>query len=249
MSYKVSEVEQRHYAEREVARRRKKAQEETNAAKLATIKAGLKETVAVEDDDILEDLLALGFTSETVGVLPIVPLIAVAWADGEVSAKEAKRILELSEQRGVKKDSEAYVLLDGLVQKQPSKEFVYSCIFVLKEIYNTLSPEETSRAKRNLLGFTHVVAKASGGVLGLFGNKVSGEEKDLIEEIAEWLGVKDSSSSESVHNMMTVDNTDDEDDLEKSEGDEGEVSGEATEDVEATEAVAEEDEDEGEGEK
>lgn len=217
MPYKVSEEEQRHYAEREVARRRKKAQEEKNAAELASIKEGLKETVAIEDDDILEDLMALGFTDQTVGVLPIVPLIAVAWADGEVSGKEAKRILELSEQRGVKKDSDAYVLLDGLLEKQPSKEFVYSCIYVLKEIYDTLSPEETSRAKRNLLGFTHVVAKASGGVLGLFGNKVSDEEQDLIENIAEWLGVKESSSSESMHNMMTVDNEVDEDDLQKSD--------------------------------
>ncbi|MDX9723883.1 MAG: hypothetical protein RBU37_24245, partial [Myxococcota bacterium] len=122
---------------------------------------------------------------------PIVPLIAVGWADGSLSAREAQQILELAEERGAAKASPAHQSLSKMLQKAPEQAFVFACIYTLRRIYEALPDEVTKQAKRNLLGYSLVVARASGGILGLFGNKVSDDERSALETIAQTLGIDD----------------------------------------------------------
>lgn len=203
MSFNVSEEEQRYYAEKELKRRKEREKNNSTEAERQALRAGLAEVIKLDDTEILDDLIALGFDKDNVGVLPIVPLVAVAWADGTVQSREREAILDLAEKRGVGPDTSAYKTLDGFLSKEPTSEYLHSCIYVLREIYDTLAPDQTQRAKRNLINFTRVVAEASGGVFGLFGNKVSGEEEKLIEEIAEWLGVNESTNTEAVHSLVS----------------------------------------------
>ena len=56
----------------------------------------LGEALGTRDERILEDLQALGYTPEIIQILFVVPLIAVAWADGEVSKRERSLIQELA---------------------------------------------------------------------------------------------------------------------------------------------------------
>src|ERR1700704_5251970 len=46
----------------------------------------LGEALGTRDEGILQDLQALGYTPDIIQILFAVPLIAVAWADGEVSS-------------------------------------------------------------------------------------------------------------------------------------------------------------------
>lgn len=209
MSFKFSDEEEKYYREKRLRELKDAQREKQTEEELDKIKEGLAEKVHIDDDEILDDLVTLGFTEDTVGVLPLVPLISVAWADGDVSSNEAKRILEVAEKRGVEKEGGAYNLLESLLVKQPTKEFLHSCIYVLREVYEALDPDDAQRAKENLLGFSRVVAKASGGVLGLFGNKVSEEEESLIDDIAQWLGVsEDSASTKSLHDIVAAEKED-----------------------------------------
>jgi hypothetical protein len=68
----------------------------------------IAEALGVQDTEILGDLQALGYTRETVALLHLVPLIQVAWADGDVTLRERDLILELAGSRGIAEDSIAY---------------------------------------------------------------------------------------------------------------------------------------------
>lgn len=210
--------EGRHYIREGIRKRADKGLAQRTQEELDKIREGLRQIVTVADEDIIEDLIALGFTKETVGVLPLIPLVQVAWADGEVQGKEAKEILSLTEKRGYEIESEAFRLIDNLLMQRPTDEFMKSCLFVLKEIYNKLPGEQESEAKMNLLGFAKRVAQASGGFLGLFGEKVDASEASLIDEIAATLGAKASSTtSTELTDALTSGTSGDDDDAEASD--------------------------------
>ena len=48
----------------------------------------LSDAVGVSDEGILQTLEEMGYDREVVVVLHLFPLVAVAWADGEISEKE-----------------------------------------------------------------------------------------------------------------------------------------------------------------
>jgi len=211
MRFDVSLEEHRSHAQLEIAKRKEQTNADLDAAALAEKRELLAEVVLIEDASLLDDLIAIGFDAETVGVLPLVPLICVAWADGEVSRREAKSILDLATERGVASGSPAYTMLDAFLQEEPESDYLHSCLYVLREVYDSLAPDEMKRAKKNLLGFSYVVARASGGVLGLFGNKVSEEEQKLIEEMADLLGVSRSGNAAAVQRLVAEGGAGDED--------------------------------------
>ena len=74
-------------------------------------------------DDVASEALALGFSAATSRVLPLIPLIQVAWADGSVSSAEERTVLEAAEQRGLVKGSESFALLHSLLVEQPPARF------------------------------------------------------------------------------------------------------------------------------
>ncbi|HEV8267074.1 MAG TPA: hypothetical protein VGR00_02525, partial [Thermoanaerobaculia bacterium] len=82
-------------------------------------RARLGEAAGVEDTTVLGHLEALGFDRDTVGLLHLVPLVQVAWSDGEVSAAERKEIHDAAAARGVAAGSPARAKLDGWLSKRP----------------------------------------------------------------------------------------------------------------------------------
>src|ERR687891_288917 len=58
---------------------------ETTAVR--TQKEALAAALGITDDDVLEHLMALGLSSETLAALSLVPLVEVAWAEGRVDTK------------------------------------------------------------------------------------------------------------------------------------------------------------------
>src|SRR5262249_39504983 len=93
--------EERHFQriERELIEKLRRHAEEN--AKRRT----LSEETGVDDPTILNELLALGYTRETLALLHLVPLVHVAWADGHVSDREQELIENIALARGIAKDS------------------------------------------------------------------------------------------------------------------------------------------------
>ena len=70
------------------------------AAAAEQAREALSSTSGLKDPQLLRELGDLGFTPETVGLLPIVPIIQIAWAEGGVSPAERDLLIELSTFRG-----------------------------------------------------------------------------------------------------------------------------------------------------
>ena len=109
----------------------------------------IAEALGVQDAEILSDLQALGYTRETVALLHLVPLIQVAWADGDVTLRERELILELAGSRGIAEDSNAYQQLVGWLTERPSEQFFQDTLRVIAGLFEALPPERQATGKRD----------------------------------------------------------------------------------------------------
>ena len=82
----------------------------------------LRELVQVEDDAFLERLIELGIGPETVLALTLVPLIAVAWADGTLDGRERDAIIKAAEEKGVSPETAGHQLLETWLSRRPERE-------------------------------------------------------------------------------------------------------------------------------
>lgn len=137
-------------------------------------------------EDIAAEALELGFDAETARVLPLIPLIQVAWADGSVTINEQRTILEAAVEHGINEDSAAYHFLGRLCNEQPSELFFER---VNRVIMHIVKGDPQSWITMSLPELCREVAEASGGFLGLFGEKISPNEMALINELADRLDV------------------------------------------------------------
>jgi hypothetical protein len=146
----------------------------------------LSEATGIPDEDILKTLQEMGYTRETVSLLHLVPLIQVAWADGKVTGAEREMILEAASLHGVAGGSPAYLKLTDWLDHRPSEEFFEQALRVVGSILKS-HPVTGGLGGSDVLAHSIRVAEASGGILG-FGNKVSDEERAMLQRIASAVG-------------------------------------------------------------
>ena len=133
----------------------------------------------IHDPAMLQELEELGFTPETVSLLPIVPVIQVAWAEGGVSDDERRLIVELARQRGIELDSAADRQLSAWLAEKPAEETFARATRLIGAV---LERHEGHVQADDLLQHCEAIAAASGGILGF--RKVSAEERALLARIA-----------------------------------------------------------------
>lgn len=161
------------------ATKREKLRADLDAAAKKLRDAG---TLGTEDDALVERIQALGFTGDSARVFDLLPLIHVSWADGRVQRGERAVILELCEARGMEAGSDAFVLVESLLEERPSDAFLDETLRLLKEL--TASRGE---GDSELIDLCLKVAEASGGLLGI-GSRVAETERELMKQVAEALG-------------------------------------------------------------
>ncbi|HMV83045.1 MAG TPA: hypothetical protein PLD20_07545 [Blastocatellia bacterium] len=147
--------------------------------------------LGIGDEKIPGKLQELGFMHQTLPLLHIVPMIQVAWADGCVTARESSLILEAARRHGIHSDHAAYPWLLGLFHEPASPEFFEECLHAIGAMLAAMPTEQRETHLRELLASCRRVAEASGG-LGFidFGNKVSREERSLLEHLCLELHVR-----------------------------------------------------------
>ena len=64
-------------------------------------KDGIGEASGIRDEAVLDKLVELGIGAETLTAMTLVPLVEVAWADGQMDAKERHAILKGAEAQGI----------------------------------------------------------------------------------------------------------------------------------------------------
>ena len=69
--------------------------------KMEETKQKLSELSGIKDEAILKKMIELNIRPETLTSLLLVPLVEVAWVDGEVHEKEKQAILAAAEKKGI----------------------------------------------------------------------------------------------------------------------------------------------------
>jgi len=142
----------------------------------------LAKATGISKPEVLDRLLGLGIQTETLAALSIVPLVEVAWADGQLDAKERHAVLEHAGDAGIAKGSAAYGLLEAWLQHRPSQQLLDAWRDLVRAIREQIGAEEAERLKAEIVERARRVARASGGVLGL-GSKVSSAEAAMLASL------------------------------------------------------------------
>jgi hypothetical protein len=80
---------------------------------------GLAEVSGVSDPAVLDQLADLDIEPVTWTAISLIPLVEVAWADGQMDEKERRAVLAAAEANGVFVDSPSYALLQGWLERRP----------------------------------------------------------------------------------------------------------------------------------
>lgn len=135
----------------------------------------------ISDPALLSEIQGLGFTSDTVGLLPLVPILQVAWAEGGVSAEERALILDLARKRGIVEGSAAGEQLKQWLAEKPRQDVFIRAGRLISAMLAAHSTETGSLTADDLVKDAEAIAAASGGFFGL--NKISKEERAAIAQI------------------------------------------------------------------
>ena len=133
----------------------------------------------IKNDDVLQKLAELEVRPETLAPLSVIPLVAVAWADGSVSKNEEASVLAGVRALGIHEESVGYGLLKLWLAQKPSKDMLEAWSQYVRGIGEKMTAAEKEKLKHEILSKARLVAEASGGVLGV--GAVSPEEKAVLE--------------------------------------------------------------------
>ncbi len=147
-------------------------------------KKEFREYLNIENEELLEALLDLAVEPETLVAFTLVPLVEVAWADGEIQPKERDAIIKAAIERGVSRKTARPPLCSGTGWQHAP---ILSCSRPGGATSkNSRVPSATNtwaEMKKTVMGRARAIAEAAGGFLGVA--SISAAEKKMLEEL-EW---------------------------------------------------------------
>jgi len=162
-----------------------------NQLRTAQAKESAQEALAaatgIRDSTVLHRLSTLGITSDTLLALGLVPLVAIAWADGTLDDRERRAIVSSLGTAGIVTDSPAGQLVQSWLSSPPAASMLDAWSSYTSALAAELSPTERNNLRDSVLGRARAVAEAAGGFLGL-GNRVSKAEEELLQKLASVFG-------------------------------------------------------------
>ena len=145
----------------------------------------LGEKAGVADEELLNDLQALGYTPETVMMLYLVPVIQTAWAEGGISQKERDLIVKAARSRGITEGTPCDQQLNMWLSTRPSDEMFEKSLRAIRTILQAQPENAREASEKDLLSLATAIASASGGIVGF--RAVSAEEQQILKHISDEL--------------------------------------------------------------
>lgn len=137
------------------------------------------------NDDSLTD-------TEILELLPLIPLVKVAWAEGRITNRERELIFEAAEKNGIAPDSLAFQRLRDWLELHPTEDFYLESLERLSEHWKDLPEEARTLRHLELLSDCTNIAEASGGTFRYpaGGPRVCDEEIAAVRRIAEKINIR-----------------------------------------------------------
>lgn len=149
--------------------------------KQKTIEA-LREISGMENEEVLAHLVDAGITGDTMAAIALVPLVHVAWSDGEVEPKERDAILAAAEHKGIEADAPAHKLLETWLDENPGDALFSAWRDYVGGLEAHLDADQVADLRDQIVEFAREVARSAGGFLGI--GAISESEKQALDEIA-----------------------------------------------------------------
>ena len=155
-----------------------------NAEAAARERSALEQETGLHDPEMLRELAVLGFTPDTISLLPLIPVLQVAWATSGISTAERALIVSLARSRGIAEDSPADRQLGLWLDVKPSDDTFHRATRLIRAMLE--APEHrVAVSAHDLIDYCDKIAHASGGLFGI--GAVSPEERAALEEISSTL--------------------------------------------------------------
>jgi len=152
------------------------------AAAAEQARGELGRETGLTDPAMLQELQEMGFTPQTVVLLPLVPVLETAWAEGGVTAAERALVVKLARSRGIDEGSPADAQLQAWLDERPDST-VFARAGRLIAAMQVSGPGTTlDMTADELVAQCEQIATISGGFLGM--GRVSPDEKALLARIA-----------------------------------------------------------------
>jgi hypothetical protein len=154
------------------------------AALTATARAEMERSTGLSDPALLQELLELGFTPQTVSLLPLVPVLEVAWAEGGISPAEHELIEKVARSRGIDDASPAGDQLRQWMTTRPDDTVFQGAGRLIAAMLGSASHKAFGLTAQELVAYCEKIAEASGGIFGTRLRSVTPEERALLTRIA-----------------------------------------------------------------
>jgi hypothetical protein len=142
----------------------------------------LSQASGLTDAVVLDRLLGLGIQPDTLVAMGLIPLVAVAWADGTLDAKERQAVVSALRTAGIAMDSPAGQLIQRWLASAPPASLLEAWRTYMADLCRHLSPVDHASLRDSILNRARAVAEAAGGFLGL-GTKISPAEEEILRTL------------------------------------------------------------------
>lgn len=149
-------------------------------------KEELRRTSGIADDRILQHLIDAGMTAATLTAAALVPLVAVAWADGRLEEVERNQVLRYA--RTLELGEEANRLLAHWLEAPPGRRLFDTWVEYVKSILPALEPGAREQLRSTTLVRAEGVADAAAGEPYGVGRRISDEEREALRLIKDAFG-------------------------------------------------------------
>jgi hypothetical protein len=143
----------------------------------------LGKQTGLSDPALLAELQELGFTADTVSLLPLVPVLELAWAEGGITAAERQMLVSLARTRDIAAGSAADRQLTAWMETRPAPEVFSRAARLISALLDSGAPAAKGLTADQLVKYAEQIASASGGLLGLPIRAISMEERELLTRI------------------------------------------------------------------
>jgi len=144
-------------------------------------KENLARVSGIKDDAVLEKLVALDIRPEIVATLFAIPLIEVAWSDGELHDKERDELFNYARKAGLRNKHVDPEILTVWLKQRPAPDLMEAWEHYIQALCGQLSAEERQSLKEEVLTDARTIAQAAGGFLGL--GKISEAEQLMLDKL------------------------------------------------------------------
>lgn len=149
--------------------------------KMKHTQKALAEVSGITNPEILKRLVELDIAPAVLASLAVIPLVEVAWADGEIHADERQAIHDTVATLDTGKAKIDTALLESWLSHKPPKQLLDAWLHYVTGLCEVLTPAQRDELRRSWIDRAAKVAGAAGGFLGL--GKVSAGEKAVIEKM------------------------------------------------------------------